>query len=287
MAKEFLGTVWTCASIRTMKLSKFLHCGLAILSILPALAQLPALQEKPWLGHFVGYERRDFTCGIKEDGKMVLEAKNAKGSVLGFQKSLTISAEIVETVSGKQIVKQVIPESLTSADKPTEDPQKITFRGKVTGDAEFEMVAEFDGDNVFVGGRMLNAGTLTNPLHFQIRVRFGDIYRNVVEEKLEDDAKKDRIEFVRLDKKKGKCGVLESIDLAAADITGAGLSAVSVELSCYDERKFEYLLQGDGQLLLENPRGIASLPKDGFSILWRGDTQKDKDGKGRLHMKIK
>jgi len=270
-----------------MKLSKFLHCGIAILSMLPAVAQLPALQEKPWLGHFVGYERRDFTCGIKEDGKMVIEAKNSKGSFMGFQKTITITPEIVETVGGKAVVKQIIPDSLTSADKPTDKPEKTTFRGKVTGDAEFEMVAEFDGNEVKVGGRMLSPGTLTNPLHFQIRVRFGDVYRNVADDKLKDAAKKDRIEYVRLDKKKGKVGSMESIDLASADISGKGLSAVAVELSCYDERKFEYLLQGDGQLLLENPRGLASLPKDGFCILWRGDAQKDKDGKGRLVMEVK
>ncbi|MFM2170003.1 MAG: hypothetical protein RI957_232 [Verrucomicrobiota bacterium] len=270
-----------------MNLSKPLFVGLFVFSMHPVMAQLPALQEKPWLGHFVGYEQRGFQFGVKEDGKMVFEAKNRKGSFMGFDKAVNISAEVVEMVAGKPVVKQIIAESLVSPDKATDKPKKTSFRGKVTGDAEFEMVLEFDGDTILMGGRLLGNGTLTNPLHFQIRVRHADVYGKTQADRVPTEAKKDRLEFTRLDKKKGKAELLEAIDLGSEAISGKGLSEVAVELKCYEDRKFEYSPVGDGLLVMESPRGQAAAPRDGFSVIWRPDATKDKDGKGRLKFVFK
>ena len=281
--------VFSCENgkLSLMNLSKTLFAGWLLMSINPVMAQLPALQEKPWLGHFVGYEQRGFQFGIKEDGKMVFEAKNRKGTFMGFDKAVNISAEVVEMVGGKPVVKQIIPASLVTTDKATDKPKKVTFRGKVTGDAEFETVIEFDSNTILLGGRLLGNGTLTNPLHFQIRVRHADVYGKMQADRVPDEAKKDRVEFIRLDKKKGKAEILEPIDLGSDDVSGKGLAEVGVELKCYEDRKFEYSPLGDGMLTMESPRGQAAAPRDGFSVIWRPDAVKDKDGKGRLRFVFK
>lgn len=270
-----------------MNLSKTLFAGMLLWSTCSAPAELPALQEKPWLGHFVGYQQRGFQFGVKADGKMVFEAKNRKGSFMGFDKAVNITAEVVETVEGKQVVKQIIPESLVTADKASDKPEKVTFRGKVTGDAEFEVVLEFDGDTILMGGRMLGNGSITNPLHFQIRSRHADVYGKMEENRAATEAKKDRLEFTRLDKKKGKAELLEPVDLGGETVTGKGLAELSVELKCYEDRTFEYSPVGDGLLVMESPRGQAAAPRDGFSVIWRADAAKDKDGKGRLQLVFK
>lgn len=273
--------------LTTMNMSKSLFTGWLLLSMNPLMAQLPALQEKPWLGHFVGYQQRGFQFGIKEDGKMVFEAKNRKGSFMGFDKAVNITAEVVEMVGGKPVVKQIVPESLATSDKATDKPDKVTFRGKVTGDAEFETVIEFDGDTILLGGRLLGNGTLTNPLHFQIRVRHADAYGKMQQDRVANEAKKDRLEFVRMDKKKGKVEILEPIDLGSDEVSGKGLAEVGLELKCYEDRKFEYSPLGEGLLIMESPRGQAAAPRDGFSVIWRADAAKDKDGKGRLKFVFK
>lgn len=287
MAQEMIGFSRAHANFITMKLSKNLFATLCLSLMSPAFSQLPALQEKPWLGYFVGYQQRGFQFGVKADGKMVFEAKNKKGSFMGFDKAVNITAEVVETVGGKAVVKQVIPESLTTADKATDKPKKATFRGKVTGDAEFEVVVEFDGDKILMGGRLLSNGSLTNPLHFQIRVRHADVYAKMQADRIAEEAKKDEVKFVRLDKKKGKVELLEAIDFASEDVTGKGLAELSAEIKGYEGRVFEYAPLGDGLLTVENARGQAAPPRDGFSVLWRPDAAKDKEGKGRLQMIFK
>jgi hypothetical protein len=287
MAQEVIGISPAHATITTMKMSKTLCLTLLLSSLTPALAQLPALQEKPWLGHFVGYQQRGFQFGVKDDGKMVFEAKNRKGSFMGFDKAVNISAEVVEMVGGKPVVKQIIPTSLTSPDQASDKPKKTSFRGKVTGDAEFEVNLEFDGESVFLGGRILGNGTLTNPLHFQIRVRHTDVYAKMQADRISNEAKKDRLDYVRLDKKKGKAELLEAIDLAGDQVSAKGLAELTVEIKCYEDRAFEYTPVGDGLLTVENARGQAAPPRDGFSVLWKPDPAKDKDGKGRLKMSFK
>ena len=213
-----------------MSLSKLLLAPCLIVLSLPSVAQLPSLPDKPWLGYFVGYERRDFRFGVKEDAEMSLECMNSRGTAMGFNKAIYFAVEVVESYPDRQSVKRIIPESLTSADKPTEDPEKITFKGKVTGDAEFECVIEFDGDQIKFGGRILNNGTLKNPLSFRISSRFQDAYKYTADDKVEAESKKDRIEFITLDKKRDKIGVFESVKLSADEFTGKGLSNLRIEM---------------------------------------------------------
>lgn len=269
-----------------MNLSKLLAVSLASLMISSALGQLATLNEKSFIGKFAVHERRDFDFIVKVDGKMHLWPHEGRKKSVSFYKSIHITAEVTQMVQGKIQTRQIIPATLSSSDSPSREPTKTKFTGKVTGEAEFEIVIEYVGDQVAIGGRLLNKGKLTDP-SFQIRVKFGDLYRFQSEKELERSAKRDRLEFVRLDDKKLKVGVLENIDLAGAAVTGEGLKRIVVDLPPYEGRAFEFEAQGAGKLLLENPRRMASPVKDGFSVIWQGDATKDPEGKARMLVTIK
>lgn len=270
-----------------MLLSKVLPPILAALMIFPVAGQLPSLNKKPWIGHFAGYERRNFQIGVTAVGDIELQVKKDNGSVLGVGRVIDIRPEICELVNGRMVIKKITTESLTSHEKATVQPQKTSFRGKVTGDAEFEISLEFDDNDVYVSGRMLDRGQLTNPLHFQIRVRYGDVYRYTAAEKLKDETARDRIETISVDKKKGKIKFFESVDLASEPINGKGLSAVEVEMKGLLEYKFKYEAQGPSTFRLENCQGLAAAPLNGFSVIWRADEGKEADPKARIFLQIR
>ena len=270
-----------------MNVSKILCASLSWLCLLPISAELPTLQEKPWLGHFVGYERRGFRFGINEDGRMTLEAKARDGKYLMNDRALNLYVEVIEVSGDRNYTKKLIAGSLTTTDPAAKNPNKATFRGKVTGDAEFEATVEFDGDTILLGGRILNNGSIKNPLVFQVRARHSDVYRYSSETKVKQDAKKDRIEYVRADKKKGKLDWLEGIDLSSEEVSGPGLTSVSVEVKCYEGRKFLYAPVGEGKITLQNTKFATAAPRAGFSILWRNNAEKDPEGKGRLQLVFK
>lgn len=270
-----------------MSLSKFLLPPLLIVLSLPIQAQLPTLPDKPWIGHFIGHERRDFRFGVKEDGEMVLECFNNKGTAMGFSKAILFDIEIVEAYPDRQSVKKIIAESLVTTDKASDKPEKVSFKGKVTGDAEFEVFLEFDDDIIKFGGRILTPGSIKNPLTFRITSRYQNVYSYTAKEKLEDETEKDRIEFITLDKKRDKIGIFEPVDLASEKITGKGLSNVRVELKPLEGKRFEYSIEGPGHISLANPRGLPTAPMLGFSVHWNPDPAKDPDAKARFVLEVK
>lgn len=218
---------------------------------------------------------------------MILECIDSKGNPMSFKKSLSFTVEVMENFPDRKVLKKIIPESLTSSDKPSEKMEKATFTGKVTGDAEFKVFVELDGDIVKIGGLITNPGTAKNPLSLQVNCRFQNLYSYTPDDKLEDASEKDRIDFMGLDKKRGKIGTYESVDLASDKVTGKGLSNIRVELKPITDKRFDYSVEGPGHLSMANPRGLSSSPALGFSVLWHADAAKDPEGKGRMVIEVK
>ena len=263
-------------------------CGFFLAALcLPGAAQLPTLQDKKWLGHFVGYERRDFQFGVMQDGEMKIEVINDKGVAMGMVKTILISPAVCEVVGPRSIVKKIDEKSLISPDKPNPKAEKISYRGKVTGGAEFEMNVAFDGDKVMLGGRILNPGALKTPLEFQIRTKIQNVYMYTDKEKLKNETDRDRIEFIRDDKERGRIGSYKAAKFTDENVFGKGLTSVEVEMKPFAGKRFKFELEGPGIMRMENPRGISSCPMEGFVVLWRHDAEKDPEGKGRVIIEVK
>ena len=249
-------------------------------------AQLPGLVNHDRLGYFVSYERKDFQFGISSTGDILIEIIGSTGKPMGFTRAVKIEPVIMDMSDPKPYPKKLVVESLTSAQPATDKPEKITFRGKVTGDAEFEMTLEFKGDEIMMGGKLVNSGTLKTPV-FQIHTRFQQPYQSIADEKLEKATEKDRISFVRIDKKKDKIGVYEVADFTDEKKFDKGQTAIAVEISAYDGKELEFSIEGPGVMKLTNAYTAAYAPMKGFRVVWQHDVAADPEAKGRIHCVIK
>lgn len=255
-------------------------------SLTTAPAQLPAWQEKPWLGYFVGSDRRTFAIGINPDGVIELEIKSSNGTRMGFSKAILIAPTVMAESEKGWTTLQKVKDSLSTTDKATDKPTKVTYRGKVTGGVEYEVIVEFDRDKISFGGRIVDKGTTTKPLKFQTRCRFQQPYQRVDPDKEKAKLSKDKIKFVRIDKKKDSCGIIDSVNFADAEKFGP-LSAVEVEMYAYGKPRLLFSSSGRTPIVLQNPNFEPLSPMKGFVIALEHDPVKDPNGNDRLIFEAK
>lgn len=262
--------------------------------ILPASAELPGLSEKEWLGYFVGFENKKFQFGITSQGKTRIKVIGKKGEPVS--QKLTIPVEfLVEEImpNGKATVLAVLPESLESAQPATAKPQNLAIKGKVKGDASFEVFVNEDRGMISLGGRLVDPGTLTkNPLRFSIRLKFPDAYPygraagdKKKEKAFEDKIKNDRLQLTWADGKRLKQDTDKAVDAGSKEINGPGITALEVEFSTYDEKKFDLTASPSSLIALS---GAQAAPlNEGFTVTWMADPVKDPEAKARLGIEMK
>ena len=266
--------------------------GLA--GILPAAAELPILQEKQWLGYFVGFENKKFTFGITGQGKAAINVIGKKGEPLNRKLAVQVDFVIEEVLAnGKTTQRYLVPETLESTQSATSKPKDVVFRGKVKGDAEFEVSMTEDRGVISLGGRLLNPGTLTkNPLRFSIRMKFPEAYPyekeggdKKQEKAFESKTQNDRIQLIWADGKRLKPSTTESVDAGSKEINGPGITAAQIEFSSYQENKFLVTATPNSLLSLSNSK--AGPLHGGFFLNWTPDPVKDPENKARLQFEVK
>lgn len=264
------------------------------LASLPAAAQLPILNEKEWLGYFTGFESKKVRWSFSSDGKSVLRVIGNKGDMASEKLSISLDFVVEEVMpDGKIAVRALIPESLESAQAPTTKPKGLVVRGKARGDVGFELYLDENGGNLSLGGRVTDPGpTVKNPLRFGIRMKLPDAYPDdsSVDDKkklkaFETKIKNDRLQFIRVDKSRGKQSLTESVEVDATAINGAGIINAEIEMAGYKERKF---------LLAATESSIMNvvIPKpgpmyEGFVVTWNTDPAKDPQGKARFSIEVR
>jgi hypothetical protein len=262
--------------------------------ILPVGAALPTMKEKQWLGYFVGVQNRAFQFGLTPDGKAFIKPMGKKGEPVSSKLTIPVTFKVLETMpDGKVVSRQIVPESLESAQPATDKPENIVIKGKVTGDAAFEIFVNEERGGISLGGRLVEPGNLQNPLEFSIDLRIPDVYAhakkktgNKKEEKaFEEKAAKDRLQLIWTDKKRVKTSLTDKVDASSKEISGPGIAAVQLELSAYDEKKLEVTASENSSIKLEN-RPPASLV-EGFTMTWTANSGKDPQGKARLNIDMK
>lgn len=267
---------------------------LGLTGISPVSAELPGLEEKDWLGYFVGFQNKKFQFAITSQGKAAIKVIGKKGEPLA--KKLTIPVEfLVEEIrpDGKASVKNLMPETLESAQPATLKPQQIVIRGKVTGEASFEVFVNEDRGVISMGGRLLDPGTLTkNPLRFSIRLKFPDAYPSAKEagdkkeeKELKKKLKNDRLQLSWTDGTRVRQPTDKAVDAGSKEINGPGIAAMQVEFSSYDEKKFEFTASPSSTMTLAG--GPAAPLHQGFTLTWLADAAKDPEGKARLSFEVK
>ena len=276
------------------KLGMWVAGSLGIGGILPLSAELPGLQEKEWLGYFVGFKNKKFQFAITSQGKAAIKVMGKKGEPLA--QKLTIPVEfLVEEIrpDGKASVKNLKPETLESAQPATNKPQQIVIRGKVTGDASFEIFINEDHGIIALGGRLLDPGTLTKkPLRFSIRLKFPNAYPDAKAtgdkkkaKELKEKSKNDRLQLSWTDGTRVRQPTDKPVNASSKEINGPGIAAMQVEFSAYDEKKFDFTASPSSTMTLAG--GPAAPLHEGFTVIWRADLAKDPGGKARLSFGVK
>ncbi len=248
---------------------------------------MPALQVKPWEGCFVGHETRACQVALGCDGMAVITPKNRRGDSFGPNRALALAMTIEEVLPGGRVVtKRIDPDSLETKDEPTAKPEIIKYRGKVTGGASFEVVMEFDGSKLSIGGRVLDSGKLKNPLRFVVKTVMRDLYHGAdpKDREFRRKVKDDEVRYQTIDGKRGKIEMGEVVDVAK-EIGDKGLATMRFESDAYDGRRFEFSCVDGGAIRIEHPAGKPLV--GGMMINWYSDPKKDTEGKARLEISIR
>lgn len=259
-----------------------------------AHAQLPSLNEPPWLGYYAAYANKRFQIGLSSKGNITLTPMNEKGDPVSFQLAIDIDAGIEETMpDGKVVMRQIKAETLAAKEPATDELEKVLVTGKVTGDAAFELNIEQTRGIIFIGGRMTDPGTLTkNPLRFALRLRIPTLYKNhKAEDKRAEKAFAKKIEDDRIDMKwtdgKRAKQTFEKALLVDGnkEINGPGITSLELEAGAYKGRRFVFTASPNSSMNLWNAKEQPL--HEGFTINWKADAEKDKDGKARIAIDVK
>lgn len=258
------------------RMKNALHCialaaGL-FLTPSAAHADLPGLKKQPWLGYFIGMEtKRKFRFGVTAKGQGVLSPLKSDGEPVYMNDPIQINFDVIETTpEGKTIRKQFQPDSLATDQEASEDPKEpVTFRGKVTGDATFEITVTPERGGFSVSGRLTDKGTITNPLHFEISADFtpyvskpGDDPSEV--KRFEKRAKKDILRYETVSHKREKLEFLEETNPATS--VAEALSSAQIETDGYGGIEIALQASEKSKLTFDD-KGSRPLWK-GFTLRW-------------------
>lgn len=260
---------------------------------LTASAELPQMLDKEWAGYFVGFQNKKFQFSVTPQGEGAIRVIGGKDELLA--RRLTIPVEfVVEEIlpDGKAKARAILPETLQSAQAATDKPKQIGFQGKVRGDAGFEVFIHEERGVISLGGRLLNSGTVKNPLRFSLRVTIPDIYpseKNGGDKKgieaFEKRSENDRLQLTWTDGKKVRPAIDKPVDAGSKEINGPGIATAQVAFSAYDEKKFEFVAAENSRISISGRR-VAPLHQ-GFFITWTADPAKDPESKARLNLEVR
>jgi hypothetical protein len=275
--------------------------------VLPtASAKLSMLDKQPWLGYYAIFASKRFNFKVLPQGNIEISPMNDKKEPVGQPLSINIRAGIEETLpDGKVVMKEINADTLESQDAATENLEKTSIRGKVTGDAEFELNIEQLRGVIFIGGRVLNPGTLTkNPIRFVVNAQIPNAYpyrdnqantetdnkkkkkadnnsEKAFQKKLEDDS----LTLKWIDGKRVKQDYGKIVDVNSKELNGPGIASAEIDVSSYHGKRVIFTAAPNSAMKLQNPK--AAPLHEGFTIIWTADTAKDPQSKTRLAIEVR
>ncbi len=262
---------------------------------LSAAAELPTLQgENRWLGYFVGFENRRCSLAISsKKGEIALRPIGRNGKASARKVFVAFDCQILETLpDGTMKAHKLIPASLESDQEATHEPKGVTIRGKVQGDASFEFTVNEERGKFSFGGRVVDAGTITNPVRFAIRAKIHNVYPQEKKDPdkqrhkaFETKTKGDRVQLMMADGKRLRPSTSEAMDAGAAGLDGAPITAAQVEFSSWLENRLQLAATAGSTMRMEVSAGNPLWK--GFSLVWSADPKIDSQAKATLEIEMR
>lgn len=288
-------------NVRNFQAGGMMVAVVSAFGVFSAKAELPTLDDRKWVGNFLALENKHYHFSVATQGRGKIEVVGKQGKTIGEMSAVTVDFVVQETLpDGKMVTKTIKSESLESPQPAGLKLANVVIRGKVTGDAEFEAYLNEERGNLSLGGKLLNPGTLKNPLRFGIRVNFPTSYTNFNDKPegkdskadakkaakaLEEKSEKDRLQLKMMDGKSRRQSLTDAVDASTAEVNGPGIAALSLEISSYQEKKIMLLASENSSMTLSNTS--AKPLNTGFSVIWTADSAKDPEAKARLSIEVK
>ncbi len=249
--------------------------------------ELSILQDKPWLGCFAGHEGRGFDFAVGGDGKSEIHFKKGRTRISVFA-AFPVHYILEEEINGKWVSRQIREDGFETKDKPSDEPEKITYRATYTGDTKVEVTHEFEKGEVIIGVKIVEK-TTENAIRCGVRVVVPDLYRGIKEDDLSERELKRKVDAEvageTLRDKKVKADLYEKPKLDGPDYFADGAKWLSFEadaiaggellLSTVDEKA--------GRIDVEQSKDAYH----GFSLFWWPDPAKAGTPGARLKIEVK
>jgi hypothetical protein len=273
-----------------------LMAGLVVNMIgqLPVAAELPALENGRWIDCCFAYENKRCEFQLSPLGKGWLIMLDDKGKALarGFKVPIEFGIE-EKTADGTPLFHPLSAATLV-ADPPAKNPlTDYKFHGKTEGDASFEVQVNEAHGMISLNGKILDHGSLTQPLRFAIRLQipngyphdkfraFDGLHAKAFAEKTKDD----KLQLRSVDGRTRRQSLTAPVSAAAKEISGIGVAQMSLEYSTLKGRKLEFGASKGTALTFQNP--LVRPLHDGFSVTWAGEWGTDKEDKRRFTLMVK
>lgn len=250
-------------------------------------AELPELQDKPWLGCFAGHEGRGFDFALGADGKTELFFKKGRNRV-NIHARFKISYVLEEQIKDRWVRRSISKDGFETEDKPSEDPEKLTFTATFTGDTKVEITHEFEKSSVIIGTKIVGKGT-ENPLRCGVSVMVADLYRHVEDRGLSERDLKKKIdaeiagETVKGERK--KADLYEKPELGGSDYFEGGAKWFSFESNKIAGKTMTLrsVVEGAGTIEVNQTKTAYN----GFYLNWYVDPAKAETSGAQLEIEIK
>ncbi len=252
------------------------------------------MNDEKWLGLFLGFENKNLRFQFDSKGESQIKLYKKKGEFHREDLTISIDYQIEELMpDGKLVSKKIMADSLESSQPATTKPKDVIIKGKVTGDAAFEIFVTEDRGTISLGGRVTDHGRLTkNPLRFSIQVNFPNAYpdsHSITDDKklkeFENDISKDRLQLIFTDGKRLRTKTSETIDPNSKEIREAQISAAQLEYASYKGHKFSIAALPNSSMVLKTTPMKPLFA--GLKFTWTADPVKDPEGKSRFTFDVK
>ena len=271
-----------------------LSAGLTLIAgISTVVAELPTMQERRWLGYYAGFANRNYEFRMTPQGEAKIKVIGKNDKVIGANHAVSIDFVVEEILpDGRVARKPIIGESIQSEQPATAKiaGAGIVIRGKVKGDATFEIFLDESRGSLLFGGRLLHSGSSQNPLRLSIQAKFNDLLPSKPDlsdrkkaKAFEQKTKGDRLQYVHVDGERGKLSISDVADVSA--LSGPGIKSMELEVSIHQGKKFEFAASDHSSMILIN-KGEIPLSK-GFTVSWAADIAKDPEGKARFSITVR
>lgn len=257
-----------------MKLRYLGVVGLLLMGSLVA-GDLPMLQEKPWLGVFVGYEGRGFDFALGSDGESQIHFKKGRTRISGFN-SFKVHYVLEEFVGKRWVRRQMSQEGFETTQEASEDVEEVTFVATYTGDTKVQIVHRFDKGLIEIESKVL-AKTTENEIRIGVEVAVSDLYRSVKEKglskrELRDKIKDAQVRGVTMKGKRLKVDLDENPELDGEEFFADGAKEISIESDKIAGREVLLRTKNEdaGRIEVEQSREAFH----GFRMIWWPDPAK-------------